>query len=111
MVERKRSTKRVKDSRSLAVLYAQQYKFNKYLTHEQILEEAEKVAQVFDLLELVPTVDMFKDLLGCRFRKRMNEEGYRWLSVHSKEVKVYGQKPGYVKVIEQWNESYDEILG
>lgn len=96
----RRCTKRLKDPVGFAVLYSRQWRFDKYLSIDEIKEEAEFVAHVFELLEITPTVSIFRDILGCRFRKRMKDKGYRWLSIHSREVSAYGAKPGWIRVVE-----------
>src|SRR3990167_3638211 len=111
MTGKKRGTKRVRDAEGFAILYSRQWRFNKYLTIEEIKEEARFVAQVFGLLEIVATVSLFRDILGCRFRKRIQGKGYRWLSVHSAEVLKFGEKPGWVRVFREMGDQERERFG
>ena len=68
-------------------------------------------ARIYDIFELVSTVSLFRDLLGDRFRKRMKDKGYRSLSVHSKEVREYGAKPGWVKAVVSTDKEFEDSRG
>lgn len=69
------------------------WNYDQYLTPNEIDEAGRQTQSAFELLEIDPTVNLFRATLQGVFRKFMKAKGYVWIGKREAEEK--GLKPGW----------------
>jgi hypothetical protein len=71
------------------LLLAKKWKFNKFLSIEELTEEIEFVLSIFELIGARPWVGLFSSILKARFYRRLKDKGYVILNDYSARL-VHG---------------------